>query len=197
MRRHLLSTAALALVVTVAVAGCDDSGSDGESDSGSSQSTSESPSTDSPATGSAGPSSSKAPKLPAAAKSADEAGAEAYVRYYVDVVNAAADTGDTEVLHAAVTKCSTCQQFPAIYDDMYNNGGWVDGGFYRVLDVQATMKDDETAQAVAKLKADTSTTFKTTKNNKKQRIEAASYVWTIDLEHSGDGWQITGMKEKF
>ncbi|UYM05553.1 DUF6318 family protein [Solicola gregarius] len=198
MRRHLLSTAAWILVAAAAVAGCD-SGSDDESGSGASGPTSDSPTSDSPATGSTAPGASKAsnaPKPPAAAEKDDAAGAEAYVGYFVDLVNYAAESGDTKPLHDAAVECDYCQQFPAVYDDVYSNGGSFDGDFFRLLDVNATGEGD-TTQAVAKLKADTSTTFKIAKDKKTQHIEPVSYTWTIDLEPTDDGWQITGMKEKF
>ena len=183
MRRQLRTVAAMAAVTVLAVGCSDDSGSSDEPDK--SPSTSESASSD----GDSG--------ISDGSENPDVAGAEAYARRFVQTVNRAGDTGETKALHDLVAKCSSCQQYPATYDDIYANGGSVDGEFYQLLNVEATMQDDSTAQAVAKVKADTSTTFKMSKDAKAQPLRPETYIWTLELDRGDNGWEVVGMKEKF
>lgn len=181
MRRQLLSVSALAMVAVLAT-GCSDSDSSDEPDSNPPASDTASDNGSGNADGSNNP---------------DAQGAEAYARRFVQLVNRAADTGETKSLHELVAKCSSCQQYPATYDDIYQKGGSVDGEFYKLLDVQTSMQDESTAQAVAKVKANTSTTFKLSKNAEPRPLRAETYEWTLTLERTDDGWQVVGMKEKF
>ncbi len=74
-----------------------------------------------------------APTLPAAAKKHTRAGAEAYVRYYVDVLNFASLNGQPAAL-ARVTPedCVGCQNILKAVRRVHNSGSVVTGGVWTV-----------------------------------------------------------------
>jgi hypothetical protein len=66
---------------------------------------------------------STAPALPAKARTNDEAGAVAFVRYYVRVVNHAAATGDVADLRVVAARCSDCQELANLLESTWSSGG--------------------------------------------------------------------------
>lgn len=70
------------------------------------------------------PPSRTEPELPAAAKAPTRSGAEAFVRYYIDLLNYAANTGDTKALRAAATDCPGCDRYADLYKSTYQEGGY-------------------------------------------------------------------------
>jgi len=70
------------------------------------------------------------PKLPAAAKAPTRAGAEAFVRYYIKLLNYASHTGDTEPLAAAANDCKGCRKYEALFSRTYARGGSFTGNLW-------------------------------------------------------------------
>src|SRR5689334_5309504 len=69
------------------------------------------------------------PVMPDAAKETTKAGATAFVRHYVDVLNYATFTGDTEPAHSLDGgKCKSCERMLASIESIYSAGGHVEGG---------------------------------------------------------------------
>lgn len=78
------------------------------------------------------------PALPDQARDDTTEGAAAFVTYYVDLLNYAAATGDTEALEAATAKdCSGCQKYIDLYQDVYANGGKITGKRWSINETQA------------------------------------------------------------
>ena len=184
MRGSSLAPAACALLATLGVGGCDGGDSD------------DSDATDRPPTPSAASSPPSGPTTPASAAEPDADGARAYVDYYVDVVNYAADSGDTRRLHDEASECGYCQQFAAVYDNIYDNGGSFDGKPYTLSGVKVTEQSSK-VRAVATVKSRTGATFQIAEDARRRNPDAQTFTWTFELRRTGDSWQIVGMDESF
>jgi hypothetical protein len=127
----------VALLLSFAVAGCDE---DDPSGSPPPSSTLSSPDSSSPteATSAATPTGPVEPTLPTEAERADKAGAEAFVSYYYDVVNYATATGDVAQLKTLdEPSCGGCQNGIELIEKVYGRGGRIVGGDYRVLKLES------------------------------------------------------------
>jgi hypothetical protein len=70
-----------------------------------------------------------APVMPAAAAENTKAGAIAFVRYYIELINHAQATGDVGPLEAAESSdCRSCQRASKAVTDIYLSGGHIEGG---------------------------------------------------------------------
>ena len=66
------------------------------------------------------------PTLPAAAKGTSEAAAKAFVRYWIDTLNYATATGETNALqNLGTADCESCKNFSDTIDEIYGAGGEV------------------------------------------------------------------------
>ena len=73
------------------------------------------------------------PTLPPEAEGNDEAAAEAFVRYYYDVVNYAQATGDVRTLRSlALPACEGCQGGVEYLEGIYQAGGFLKGADYTI-----------------------------------------------------------------
>lgn len=123
MPRLLLGAAALALVL----AGC---GGDPES--------TPSPEVTLTTPVDASASASPAPTLPAAAQADTKAGAIAFVKHYVELINHAQATGDVDqVEDVEDPACRSCAAARDGLEDHYSSGGTIHGGEWSIEAVQA------------------------------------------------------------
>ena len=82
-----------------------------------------------------------APTMPAAARGADAAAAEAFVRFYWDMVNYAQVTGDVEGLKRLASRCGTCDAAVDYIVDIYDRGGRIEGGEGTFRNLRASFLD--------------------------------------------------------
>lgn len=74
--------------------------------------------------------------MPEEAKEDSKAGAEAFVRHFIAVLNNAQSTGDTGPLRQLATKaCTSCSRVISAIGKVYSTGGRISGGSL-VLDIQ-------------------------------------------------------------
>lgn len=133
---RLRSAAVSALLLPLALAGCGD-----DDDPQPRMSPSSATSSDSP-TSSPSADATEEPTLPPEAEGNDEAAAEAFIRYYYDVVNYAQRTGDVTTLKShSLPSCQACTDGANFLRDMYANGGEQVGGDYEVQEVQVFQAD--------------------------------------------------------
>lgn len=112
-------------VVVALIAACTLAGCGGTTDAGPPPSPSASPIASSP--------SPTAPALPDAARANTKAGAVAFVRHYVDLINHAQATGDVGALAAVEdNRCSSCRSVRRNLKALYESGGSIDAGEWRV-----------------------------------------------------------------
>lgn len=73
------------------------------------------------------------PALPAAAKRNTKAGAKAFVRHYIDLINYAQATGSTAHLAQAESKaCGSCKNGRHYLNGVYRPGGEIIGGAWKI-----------------------------------------------------------------
>jgi hypothetical protein len=82
------------------------------------------------------------PALPTRAQSETPAGAEAFVRYFIEVLNYAQKTGDTARLRQVSTsRCAACEGYVEAIERAYSTGGRVKGGALTVGGLRELPKD--------------------------------------------------------
>jgi Family of unknown function (DUF6318) len=134
IRRSVAATIAAAVVATGALSGCgDDEGEPADSglpaESELTDSAPEiSPGTADPTPSDPTPSGPPEPPLPAAAKAPGRAGAKAFVAYYIELLNYASWTGDTDALRKQDSNCRGCMDYVRLFESTYKNGGWFKDG---------------------------------------------------------------------
>ena len=134
IRRCVAATIAAAVAATGAMSGCGDdeaepadSGLPAESEL--TESAPEiSPSTAGPTPTDPTPSGPQEPPLPAAAKAPGKAGAKAFVAYYIELLNYASWTGDTDAIRTYGKGCRGCRADAGFFEGIYQRGGWIKGG---------------------------------------------------------------------
>lgn len=155
--RRALSVGTVVVVLALAVSGCSGDAKDGDVVGTGSPSTSQSADS-----ASAVPSATEAdgyvpatkehparnvpkPVMPAEAHKETDAGARAFMRYWVDSLNYSIDTGDGTLVSPLMTKEN--KQFSTVieqYHDVYSNGGWSMGTRQNMeLAPQKLEKDDK------------------------------------------------------
>ncbi|QWW18920.1 hypothetical protein I6B53_07155 [Schaalia sp. 19OD2882] len=84
------------------------------------------------------------PVLPAIAKEPSVEGAEAFIRYYLDLLAYSWYTGDTEKLEAVSgNPCKFCKGRIKLIKQLYDSGGWEQGLYYQLtLKREPVLGDD-------------------------------------------------------
>ena len=76
------------------------------------------------------------PTLPASAREDTPGGAANFVKYWIEVSNYAAQTGDTsELKEISDTDCAGCEKYIDLYESIYSNGGSIKGATRRLGEV--------------------------------------------------------------
>jgi hypothetical protein len=115
------------------------------------------------------------PALPAAAKGDGARSAKAFVRHYIAVLNYATYTGDvTELRRLGAKDCGSCQNVIRGIRSIYEAGGSVKGGAFRITNLDALEHPDSSGYTV-----DAFTKFS------KQRIYRQSGSTTPDRYKTG------------
>ena len=83
------------------------------------------------------------PTMPAAAQGTDAAAAEAFVKFYWEMVNYAQETGDVSGLKALSTDCRTCDAAVEYIEDVYGRHGRILGGDGRFRGLRANFLEHE------------------------------------------------------
>ncbi|MGI8578503.1 MAG: DUF6318 family protein [Nocardioidaceae bacterium] len=136
MRRTLTAVLAGGLWLG-ALTACDkqaDAGADEPSHSSRGAASSPVPTHTAPATST--PVQPAAPVMPALAKQKTPAGAKAFARYYIDLLNYSWAIGAGDPLRReSIDSCSVCRQLANTIDGYTERGGWLRGGVWKVESV--------------------------------------------------------------
>jgi hypothetical protein len=89
--------------------------------------------------------------MPAEARTQDAAGAEAFVRYYIDLISNAQTTLDSTWIRDLSRGCKTCDQLAVSFDEDRASGYAREGGDVRVLSISTPAVDGGEAQAAFNL----------------------------------------------
>lgn len=137
-------TAAIgALLIAALVSGCDEDGGPDSTPPRDSPRAPETSSSTEPPTTTLTETGPVEPTLPAKAAAPDQAGVEAFVTFYWDVVNYATKTGDVELLRRVdQPSCDTCDAAIDGIEQIYARGGKIVGGDYSVVRLEPAKSDD-------------------------------------------------------
>ena len=84
------------------------------------------------------------PVMPASAKNQSKAGAIAFARHYVELINFAQATGHLDELRAVEdSACQSCEKAEAYVADLYQSGGSIRGGAFKIKGI-STVKNPAT-----------------------------------------------------
>ena len=107
---------------------------------------------DSPApkpTESAIPSQSQAPEMPTLAREHSEAGAEAFVQHFIDVLNTSQWEGETQYfLDLSSPMCSNCSSMASAIQEIKEAGGSFEGGLLVVHKFTADLDEEQTTVTI-------------------------------------------------
>jgi hypothetical protein len=179
MRRSLVGAAG-ALAALLVLAGC---GGDPKADPSPSPSTPSVSTTPSPT----------APVMPAAASENTKAGAIAFVRYYIELINHAQATGDVAAL-AAVEEpgCKSCTQGREYIQGIYSAGGHIENGQLRVRVLSVLRNAAINGWTVdARLSFGPQTVIKPSATPTAQQLQGGSVPITVLISKQTDRWSVT------
>jgi len=132
-----------------------------------------------------------APPMPPAATAHTKAGAIAFVRHYVDLINYTQSTGDVGPIHRAEgPHCSSCKSANGYIERLYSRGGRIDGGTAKVKRVIDALRNAETDgySIDIVLKSGPQTVHDPGKPI--AQLEGAELVATVQVSPTGHGWLV-------
>jgi hypothetical protein len=181
----------VALLLTGVLAGCNDE--DAPDPQGPIESSSEPSSSPTGATSEPTPRGPVEPTLPAEAEENDQAGAEAYVRFYWDVVNFATKTGDVGLLEQLdQPSCDGCARGVEGIERVYGGGGRITGGNYKVTSLEPTRSPSGHWTVVAHTRIGTQRTVGAGDLN--GRFPGGRAKWLLGVAWIHDAWSITTLE---
>jgi hypothetical protein len=136
-----------------------------------------------------------APTMPATARGTDAAAAEAFVKFYWEMVNYAQATGDVDGLKALAPRCGTCAAAVDYIVDVYERGGHIRGGDGRFRDLRANFLDHN-GEPRALVRGDLISTrqlvdFPGSKND--ESYPGGTLPFEVLAEVTSDGWVVLTM----
>jgi len=146
----------------------------------------------SPTQSSSTPTGPVAPTLPAAATKHTRAGAEAYVRYYVDVLNYTTTNGDPAALAKISPKdCLGCQSILKVARSNFESGSTVKGGLWTIKTFARGYPRAGSEQSIITL-IDAAPSVVTQGDGTKDTYSGDELHYTIETAWSSDlGWRLT------
>lgn len=176
----------VALLLAVALAGCEDEEDPPEPIESSSEPAPPSTSTTAEPT----PTGPVEPTLPAEAAQPTRAGALAFVDYYWDVVNYAQHTGDVGPLkRISETNCSGCNGGIRYITKVYDRGGRIVGGDFDLVRATPGRTPSGAWHVSTRVHVDRSKT--TGAGDLDQVSRSGELEFLFGLENTGDAWQLT------
>ncbi len=127
------------------------------------------------------------PEMPAKAKANTDAGAEAFVRYYVKLVNHAAATGDVTEMRRVAPHCDDCNRVADLIATAWQNGTIDPARIWRPVEIFAIPGEKV---VVASIK-EPAITFNPSPGASPSTTEGAEALIEFHLKHAPTGWHIT------
>ncbi|RLV56900.1 hypothetical protein D9V41_03785 [Aeromicrobium phragmitis] len=131
------------------------------------------------------------PTMPELALDDSPAGAEAFVRHYIDVLNYAALTGDTSTLEELSSpECDGCRSYVDSIVETYRSGGYIRDESWRVEDVES-----ESVEAGVDVFAQVHVSAATFRESRESTEKAStpyrdSLRLTVSMTGDGDQWRV-------
>lgn len=130
-----------------------------------------------------------APAMPEIAQDESAAGAEAFVRHYIDVLNYAAVTGETEELkQLAHDDCEGCRAYEKTFDEIYAADGFIRGAEWEITAVEQEQLETHVDVFVNIDIAEG--TFKTTGDDSEERSGTDADLLRFSVQRADDSWNI-------
>jgi hypothetical protein len=132
------------------------------------------------------------PTMPAQAAEDSSEGAAAFVKYYVDVFNYAAATGDVDELsRLSSPECDGCQSYIDLYRGTYEAGGYFRGGDWKIGDLHLETRTTESL-ATTKVTSGRSK-FRESRDVAEEIGKGTNTELTFVVSRPDPGRQVTGL----
>jgi hypothetical protein len=141
------------------------------------------------------PTTPEPPVLPAAARENTKAGAVAFARFYVKILNFAVESGRVDVFRAATLRtCVSCRNIAEVLSEVYAHGGYVRGGDltvkqYSVLPASRPQEWTLGLEVTAERQI-----IRSTKHAPPRSLKGGEYSLTLDVRRVGNLWRIARME---
>ncbi|MGH3481839.1 MAG: DUF6318 family protein [Nocardioidaceae bacterium] len=191
-RRHgIKAMLAAALVAAARTTGC--GGSDDPADSGlpsrsePTASTSTAPATETT------PAAATQPVMPDTATQPGQAGARAFVAYYMALENYVSDTGDVAPLRDhSHPECGGCADLIVFYREWYDRGGWFKGAHREIVGFDRVVRASQPHDMHVRLHGRTANgTFRERRGTEVKRARGEAFDLLIWLVRADEGWRVS------
>lgn len=133
----------------------------------------------------------QAPVLPEAAKANTKAGAVAFVRHYVDVLNYAQSTGDVgELRRLGGPTCKSCSQVARLLKGLWERGGYVRGGTWKIRRIPRSFSTSDGTWFVVALVEYSAQSTRMSATAKVRHVEAGTHLTSMALSATSHGWRV-------
>lgn len=183
------AVAVAALLVAGLLAGCDDEEDPPEPIESSSEPTSSATS----ATTEPSPTGPVEPTLPRKAEGENQAGVEAFVTFYWEVVNYATKTGDVRLLRRLYQpSCTACEAGSNGIELIRERGGKTRGGNYRVLMLEPVESANGNWAVITRTRVGTQRTIGA--GDLDGTFPGGKAKWLIGVARIQDSWSVTTLE---
>lgn len=152
------------------------------------------PTTPSASEATAEPTGPVEPDLPAAAKAPTRAGVEAFVRYYIKLLNFAGRTGETTELERRASGCTSCDSLASAFRKTYAQGGEYDTRGWQV-DSQFTVRDSRGIWVSLLEVRQTPMTWIRRAGAEPERFPSKRLNLRFELRRLRHGWSVSGLTQ--
>lgn len=131
---------------------------------------------------------------PAAWEVKSKAGAVAFAKHWVDVLNEAAATGELDALRSISSeKCESCGSFADLIESVYAAGRSFEGGTWQVVASVPTPDLDETVARVAmRIRQEPQRLVRG--NSTLRRYPGGMVTYSAHLDWAGSSWEMTDLE---
>jgi hypothetical protein len=131
------------------------------------------------------------PAPPVTSEQPGKAGAAAFVRYYIELLNYAAQTGDVQGLRDFAPDCRGCGLFADLYEEPYARGGYFEGYKWRVINLIAAPygRDHDVLVGIRQAAG----TYLDRTGAELEHHKPRKYEFRFTARYVGDTWRITDM----
>ncbi|MGN6780031.1 MAG: DUF6318 family protein [Marmoricola sp.] len=134
-----------------------------------------------------------APVMPDAARANTKAGAVAFVRHYVDLLDHAIKTGDVFGVRSLTARsCGSCMRVIRQIDRIYRNGGHSDGGTWTVVNVQSAGHPARGSALVYAVIRFSPQTLYRTSSASPTHFPGGKQIFNFQLDYRGS-WRLTDL----
>lgn len=132
------------------------------------------------------------PELPRAARQDSLAGAEAFVRHYVELLNYASATGKVGSLNDAARNCTGCGKYADLYRETYAEGGYMKGGGWTPTAIDLVRQDEIVTVAFLTVRA-SRMHYKLSSDSEQKVGRSDVFRFRLELTRDAEEWKVTDL----